>query len=79
MAVVYVPDGLVARVLATGKDKCLFVKQAIEEKLKSECAVSFKKNGVQIGATSPTTYVVQDADVGKSITFSVEPGVEPEE
>lgn len=34
-------------------------------------AVSFRKNGVQIGTASPTTYVIQAADAGTSITFSV--------
>lgn len=36
MAVVYLPDELVARILATGKDKQLFVKEAVEEKLEKE-------------------------------------------
>ncbi len=36
MAVIYIPDELVAKVLATGKDKQLFVKEAIEEKLEKE-------------------------------------------
>ena len=34
MAMIYVPDETISKVLVTGKDKQKFVKEAIEEKLK---------------------------------------------
>lgn len=36
MAMIYVPDGTIAKVIVTGKDKQKFVKEAIEEKLELE-------------------------------------------
>ena len=36
MAVIYVPDDLVSKIITSGKNKAKFVKEAIEEKLKRE-------------------------------------------
>ena len=36
MAMIYVPDEVIAKVIATGYDKSKFVKESIEEKLKSQ-------------------------------------------
>lgn len=36
MAIAYIPDELIARVLSITKDKNAFVKEAIEEKLEKE-------------------------------------------
>jgi len=36
MATVYIPDELMAKIIATKEDRRVFVKQAIEEKLKKE-------------------------------------------
>ena len=36
MAMIYVPDETISKVLVTGKDKQKFVKEAIEEKLERE-------------------------------------------
>ena len=36
MAMIYVPDETISKVLVTGKDKQKFVKEAIEDKLERE-------------------------------------------
>jgi predicted DNA-binding protein len=36
MAMIYVPDEVISKVLVTGKDKQKYVKEAIEEKLEME-------------------------------------------
>ena len=36
MAMIYVPDETISKVLVIGKDKQKFVKEAIEEKLEKE-------------------------------------------
>ena len=36
MAMIYVPDETIAKVIATGNDKQKYVKEAIEEKLVKE-------------------------------------------
>jgi len=34
MATIYIPDEVIAKVITTGVNKQIFVKQAVEEKLK---------------------------------------------
>jgi len=36
MAMIYVPDELVSKIISSGKNKAKFVKEAIEEKLNRE-------------------------------------------
>ena len=36
MAMIYVPDEVIAKVIVTGKDKQKYVKEAIEDKLKKD-------------------------------------------
>lgn len=43
MAVVYIPDEIIARVIATGRDKQAFAKEAIEEKLEREITGKVKQ------------------------------------
>jgi len=36
MATIYVPDEMISKVIVAGKDKQIFVKEAIEEKIERE-------------------------------------------
>ncbi len=73
MAVVYIPDNLLAKVLATGKEKQTFIKEAVEEKLKRsvERSKKFLKNENAVSPVVATLMLIMVAASGVVIASSL--------